>query len=130
MAEDIDVANAAERSVLDRLQMRDEEGQIRHEFVDEITRAIEAADRPLLCEVVAELHEADLGDLIGALEPDNRVKLVASAAAEPDQLYRATEGEEAFAFKRTVSRLIEMRSEEWLALAHGRGGAAVAGASP
>src|SRR4249920_447225 len=80
MAENIDVAQAeaqpADRSVLDHLQMRDEEGQIRHEFVDEITRAIEAADRPLLCEVVAELHEADLGDLIGALEPDNRVKLV------------------------------------------------------
>ena len=35
-----------------------------------------SADRPLLCEVVAELHEADLGDLIGALEAEDRVKLV------------------------------------------------------
>ena len=32
------------RSVLDRLPMRDEDGQIRHEFVEEIARAIEAAD--------------------------------------------------------------------------------------
>jgi cell division protein ZapE len=56
---------------------------------------------------------------------DNRVKLVASAAAEPDGLYRAAEGEEAFAFRRTVSRLTEMRSDEWLALAHGAASASV-----
>ena len=42
---------------------------------------------------------------------DNGVKLVVSAAAEPDMLYAATDGEEAFAFRRTVSRLIEMRSD-------------------
>ena len=50
---------------------------------------------------------------------DHRVKLVASAAAEPDRLYRATDGEEAFAFQRTASRLIEMRSEAYLAAPHG-----------
>jgi magnesium transporter len=76
MAEDIDVAQPVGTDVLDRTPMRDEEGQLRHEFVDEITRAIHAADRPLLCEVVAELHEADLGDLIAALAPDDRVTLV------------------------------------------------------
>src|SRR5216684_8260524 len=36
----------------------------------------QAADAPFLREVVAELHEADLGDLIAALEPDDRVSLV------------------------------------------------------
>src|SRR3954470_8366577 len=80
MAEKIDVAQAeaqpAQGSGLDHLPMRDDEGQLRHEFVEEITRAIQAADRPMLCEVVAELHEADLGDLIAALEPDDRVTLV------------------------------------------------------
>ncbi len=50
---------------------------------------------------------------------DHRVKLVVSAAAEPAQLYSATSGEESFAFKRTVSRLVEMRSEAYLGAAHG-----------
>ena len=51
---------------------------------------------------------------------DNGVKLVASAAAEPQSLYLATDGYEANEFKRTASRLIEMRSEAYLAMPHGR----------
>jgi magnesium transporter len=75
MAEHVDAAQPAE-SVLDRLPMRDEDGQIRHEFIEEIARAIHATDTSFLRAVVGELHEADLGDLIGALEPDDRVSLV------------------------------------------------------
>jgi magnesium transporter len=74
MAEQMDVAQPAAAS--DRLPMRDENGEIRREFVEKIARAIQAADTPLLRAVVAELHEADLGDLIAALEPDDRVSLV------------------------------------------------------
>jgi len=44
---------------------------------------------------------------------DNRVGLVASAAAEPAYLYPA--GDVQFLFERTASRLIEMRSEAYLA---------------
>ncbi len=75
MAEDLDVAPTA-AAVLDRLPMRAEDGEIRPQFVEEIARAIHAADTPFLRAVVAELHEADLGDLIAALEPDDRVSLV------------------------------------------------------
>ncbi|WP_128928947.1 cell division protein ZapE [Bradyrhizobium guangxiense] len=57
--------------------------------------------------------------LIDALY-DNAVKLMASADANPISLYLATEGNEANEFKRTASRLIEMSSESYLALAHGR----------
>jgi cell division protein ZapE len=52
---------------------------------------------------------------------DNNVKLIASAAAEPTDLYVGTTGREAFEFERTASRLIEMRSEAYLAAPHGRG---------
>ena len=51
---------------------------------------------------------------------DNAVKLMASAAGEPQSLYQATEGFEAMEFQRTASRLIEMGSESYLALPHGR----------
>jgi cell division protein ZapE len=50
---------------------------------------------------------------------DTNVKLIASAAAEPDALYQADEGFEVQEFKRTASRLIEMRSQAYLARPHG-----------
>lgn len=50
---------------------------------------------------------------------DRHIKLVASADAEPTALYQAEEGREAFEFNRAVSRLIEMRSDDYLALPHG-----------
>jgi cell division protein ZapE len=51
---------------------------------------------------------------------DQQVKLIASAAAEPADLYPARNGREAFEYSRTVSRLMEMRSASYLALPHGR----------
>jgi cell division protein ZapE len=60
---------------------------------------------------------------------DNRVKLMASAEANPVALYVATEGNEASEFKRTSSRLIEMSSESYLALPHGHRDSEASGAS-
>ncbi len=50
---------------------------------------------------------------------ENHVKLIASASAPAHLLYRSDEGFEAFEFERTTSRLIEMRSDEYLAHPHG-----------
>ena len=49
---------------------------------------------------------------------DHRVNLIVSAAAPTADLYRAGFGEEAFAFRRTASRLVEMRSAAYLGAAH------------
>ena len=47
---------------------------------------------------------------------DHRVKLVASAAVPADALY--TDGHDAREFPRTVSRLMEMRTHDYMALPH------------
>jgi len=54
--------------------------------------------------------------LIDALY-EHKVKLLAAADAPPDGLYPAGDG--AFDFQRTVSRLIEMQSWDYLAAGHG-----------
>ncbi|MBG6144437.1 cell division protein ZapE [Labrenzia sp. EL_142] len=46
---------------------------------------------------------------------DNGIRIVVSAEAEPQELYTSEDGTEAFEFDRTSSRLIEMRSEAYLA---------------
>ena len=66
--------------------------------------------------------------LIDALY-DNGFKLVASAQTPPQHIYAATEGVEAMEFQRTVSRLIEMSSEDYLARPHGRGDSTASGVS-
>ena len=56
--------------------------------------------------------------LIDALY-EQKVKLLAAADAAPDALY--PEGDGAFEFERTASRLMEMQSAEYLAAGHGVG---------
>jgi len=62
--------------------------------------------------------------LIDALY-EHKVKFIAGAAAEPQNLY--PEGDGRFEFDRTVSRLMEMQSDDYLALGHGSQGGMAAG---
>lgn len=57
--------------------------------------------------------------LIDALY-EHKVKLLATADAAPEDLYTAGDGR--FEFERTVSRLMEMQSADYLALGHGEQG--------
>jgi cell division protein ZapE len=68
----------------------------------------------------AQFNEAKRFILLIDTLYDYGVKLIASAAAEPDRLYRGGEGFEVFEFRRTMSRLAEMRTAGYLALPHGR----------
>src|ERR1044072_8204962 len=74
MAEDQDIA-APSNAAPNRL--RDEEGAVRPKFVETVAEAIAGRDAGLLRALVGELHEADTGDLIEALDHDLRPQLIA-----------------------------------------------------
>ncbi len=82
--QDLAEASAAHVSVLDRHPMRDADDHLRPDFVALIAEAVQRDDSAFLCEIVGELHEADLGDLIEALEPDLRPRLVELTGAAFD----------------------------------------------
>jgi magnesium transporter len=58
------------------IAMRDEEGTLRAEFVEHVAQAVADDDSAALRGLVGDLHAADLGDLIEALEPELRPRLV------------------------------------------------------
>jgi magnesium transporter len=57
-------------------EFRDEDGVLRPEFVAATHAAIEAGDRERLAELVADLHESDLGELIEELDSEDRPRLI------------------------------------------------------
>jgi cell division protein ZapE len=98
-------------------------------YLDWCAKPMGAAD--FLC--IAEHFHSVIVSEIPRMGPDNRdkaarfvtmidtfyekkVKFICSAATSPDKLY--TDGDGAFEFQRTVSRLMEMQSPEYLALEH------------
>jgi cell division protein ZapE len=104
-------------------------GVARFDFPDLCARPLGAADylaiawhyHTVIISNVPELGTENRNEakrfvtLIDALY-ENCVKLICSAAVEPLQLYSTGDG--AFEFQRTVSRLMEMQSEEYLAAGH------------
>jgi magnesium transporter len=58
------------------LALRDEDGSVREDFVERVAQAIEKGDAATLRELVGDLHEADAGDLIEALDPELRPRLI------------------------------------------------------
>jgi len=57
--------------------MRDEEGEVRAAFVASVRTAIATENREALAALAGDLHEADLGALIEALDAEDRPRLIA-----------------------------------------------------
>ncbi len=66
----------AQRGAPEPVALRDEDGAIRADFVETVQAAIATHDSATLRAVVGDLHEADTGDLIEALDPDSRPRLI------------------------------------------------------
>ncbi len=56
--------------------LRTKDGSIRVAFVRQVTRAIQSGDVAALRGLVGDLHEADVGAVLEALEPEQRPRLV------------------------------------------------------
>jgi magnesium transporter len=56
--------------------LRDEDGAVRADFVERVAQAIITGNSAALRELIGELHQADVGDLIEALDPELRSRLV------------------------------------------------------
>src|SRR6266849_4055475 len=58
------------------IALRGEDGAVREDYVERVAQAIQAADTALLRDLVGDLHEADVGDLIEALDGELHPRLV------------------------------------------------------
>jgi len=55
---------------------RDETGAVRADFIERVSDAVRHHDSAVVRDLVRELHEADTGDLIEALDPELRPQLI------------------------------------------------------
>ncbi|MCB8823234.1 magnesium transporter [Microvirga rosea] len=63
-------------AVVEPLNFRDEKEEINPAFMAAVAEAIHAPDTERLQQLVEDFHESDLGDLLEALEPDDRPRLI------------------------------------------------------
>jgi magnesium transporter len=68
----------------DPSDLRDESGAIRSDLTERAAAAIEANDKTALVDLVGDWHEADLGDLLAALDPELRPRLIELLGANFD----------------------------------------------
>jgi magnesium transporter len=63
---------------------RDDDGNLRADYVEEVVKALDAGNATALRELVGELHEADAGAVLEALDPELRPRLIALMGADFD----------------------------------------------
>jgi magnesium transporter len=66
------------------VDLRDEEGEIRPEFLHAVVAALDAGEAAKLRDLALPLHEADLADLIELLRPEQRTMLIATLGEDFD----------------------------------------------
>jgi magnesium transporter len=66
------------------VDLRDEEGEIRPEFLHAVVAALDAGEAAKLRDLTLPLHEADLADLIELLRPEQRTMLIATLGEDFD----------------------------------------------
>ncbi|MCJ7788169.1 MAG: magnesium transporter, partial [Methyloceanibacter sp.] len=76
------------------VQLRDEEGGIRPDFLHAVSAALDENDAAKVRELTLKLHEADLADLIELLRPEQR-ELLIDALGEDFKAAALTELDEA-----------------------------------
>ena len=64
--------------------IRDEEGAIDADLVERVSQALLLSDLTTLRDVVADMHEADLGALLEALDTEERPRLISLLGADFD----------------------------------------------
>jgi magnesium transporter len=74
MRDDKDIAATLPHS--EAPSVRAEDGRLRPDFVEAVAQALEESDRAALTALAGDLHHSDAGDLLEALDPELRAKLV------------------------------------------------------
>jgi len=72
------------RDAAGEIELRDEEGGIRSDFVHAVAEALDSGDTSKLRDLVLPLHEADLADLIELLRPEQRATLITTLGPDFD----------------------------------------------
>ena len=70
------------QDALSDFPLRDEEGDIRPEFLHAVTDALESGDTAHARKLTRDLHEADLADLLEVLRQDDRANLIEALGDE------------------------------------------------
>lgn len=71
-------------TVMPALAVRGERGELRHEFVERIEAAIAEENGAELRALAGDLHESDMGDVLEALDPEQRPRLIELMGSEFD----------------------------------------------
>ncbi len=74
--QDVDVETTPRVTEAELFPPRDDEGDLNPAFVAAVAEAVEAHDGERVRALMADVHEADFGDLFEALDPEHRPRLI------------------------------------------------------